>query len=119
MKRILSWVFLLSFIGLLLFVVAKPVKAQDKQFRLGVVVDTTAVFCFLKEDAVIIADNKGNVPDELLLSRKCFQGQGRGVYIKETYRNKEWGVYEFSVGNKSFYEATNWKIAPPRGQVGA
>lgn len=123
MKRIISWFLLLSFIGLLLFVVAKPVRAQDKTFTIGVPIMSQALFCHDLESAKVIANNKGAESPEievLMFEKKCFGGTGIGIYVKEVYRKGTWAVWEFTIGNKSFYEPTDWKGVkpPPKGQMG-
>ena len=115
----MSWFLLLSFIGLLLFVVSKPVKAQEKIFTLGVVADSEALMCHTQEDAQVIADNKGEESPEikmLVLLKKCGFLVATGVYIQKVYEKDGWAVYEFSIGSRSFYEATDW-IGKPKGQV--
>jgi len=107
---------ILGIILLMVLLVAGKARAQDKTFPLGVVVDSQALFCETKEDAQVVADNNGNIPEELVLTRKCFSGIGRGVYVKEVYRKGEWAVYEFSVGTRSYYEATDYR-GIVRGQV--
>lgn len=121
MKRIMSWFLLLSFIGLLLFVVSKPVKAQEKTFPVGVSIPVSnIILCFNKEDAQIIADNKSErspAIDALVNTRKCVPVFGFylvGVYTKEVYRNGEWSVWEFKSGSAVMYEATNWVSYIPK-----
>jgi len=123
MKKIMSWflLLLLSFIGLLLFVVAKPVKAKDKTFPVGVPVQTQALFCFTKEDAQVIADNKGEESLEievLMVTRKCRTMRGVAIYVREVYRNGAWAVWELKASNiPVFFEATDYR-GVVKGQVG-
>ena len=125
MKKVMSWLLLLSFIGLLLFVVSKPARAQDKTFMVGVLLEiSNFVVCFDQESARVIADNKGKGSpeiDALAEAKKCLYAPPtivfRGVYTQEVYRNGEWAVWEFKSGSATLYEATDWTPVV-KGQVG-
>ena len=86
-------------------------RAQEKTFPQGVPVETQALFCFDQKSAEIVADNKGDVPQNLILERKCAQMRGVAIYVREVYRNGEWAVWELKSGNlPTFYEPTDWKV---------
>lgn len=98
---------------MLLILLAPFTSAADNSFPVGVPVETQALFCLDIQSAKIIADNKGDVPDELILGRKCLVMSGVAVYTKEVYRKDGWAVWELRSGNvPAFYEATNWKPIP-------
>lgn len=101
--------------GLLLILLAPCTSFADNTFPVGVPVEIQALFCLDKQSAQIIADNKGDVPDELILGRKCLVMGGVAVYVKEVYRKDGWAVWELRSGNiPAFYEATDWTSFKPR-----
>ena len=106
--------------GLLLILLAPCTSFAENKFPIGVPVETQALFCVDKESAQIIADNKGDVPDELIIGRKCLMMRGVAMYVKEVYRKDGWAVWELKSGNvPTFYEATNWTgfKPPPKGSI--
>lgn len=99
-----------------LVIVHFAVAQEKKEFPLGVPVETQALFCFSETDARAIADNKGEVPANLIMERKCVQMRGVGIYTKETYNKNGWRVYELRSGNVTLWEATDY-IGRVKGQV--
>lgn len=88
--------------------------AQSKTFPVGTPVVTQALFCFDRESAKIVADNRGDFElpavKALIAANKCAGGRGVATYVREVYRNGDWAVWELTSGNlPSLYEATDWK----------
>lgn len=99
--------------SLFLALLVPSISTADNTFPVGEPVSTQAFFCFDKDSAKVIADNKGDVPDALIAERKCALLRGEAVYVKEVYRKDEWSVWELWSRNiPVFYEATNWKPIP-------
>jgi len=103
-----------TIIGLLLLLSAPCISFAAETFPVGVPIPVKDVlFCFNKEDAQKIADNKGDAPAILFFERKCALFHGIAVYVKEVYRKDDWAVWEIhSAGIPVFYEATDWQPRP-------
>lgn len=98
---------------LLLMLLAPCTSVAAGTFPVGVPVETEAIFCFDRNSAQTIADNKGIVPDALILECKCAPLRGVAIYVKEVYQKDGWAVWELRSGNiPVFYEATNWRPRP-------
>ncbi len=116
--KFLAWIFFYALTALFLWGVSTKVNAQDKRFLIGVPVPTQALFCLTKEDAQIIADNRGKDSPELetiIREGRCRLMRGIAVYVREVYSKDGWSVWELHSRNiPPFYEATDWKSFDPR-----